>query len=69
MKIIFEQRNTRYIVEDDIDYHTADELKRIFSRILVQATYSPSVIDCEDGGSYEYVGDDEIIVKKEKIEK
>ena len=69
MKIVFEQYNTRYTVEDDIDSHSAQELKEIFSKILVQAGFAPSVIENEDGGCYEYVADDEIVVKKEEIDK
>ena len=69
MKIVLEQYNTRYTVEDDIDSHSAQELKEIFSKILVQAGFAPSVIDCADGGSYEYVDDDEIVVKREEIDK
>lgn len=68
MKIVFEQYNTRYTVEDDVDSHDSGELKEMFSKILVQAGFAPSVIDCEEGGEYQYVGTDEIVVKKEAIE-
>lgn len=68
MKIVFEQYNTRYTVEDSINSHNAQELKEIFSRLLVLAGFAPAVIDCEEGGSYEYVGVDETVVKKEKNE-
>ena len=67
MKIVFEQYNTRYTVEDDINSHDSNELKEIFSKILVQAGFAPSVIECEEGGEYQYVGEDEIVVKKEDI--
>ena len=68
MKIVFEQYGTRYTVEDDIDSHDSHELKEIFSKILVQAGFAPSVIECEEGGEYQYVGEDEIVVKKEAID-
>lgn len=68
MKIVFEQYGTRYTVEDDVDSHDSRELKAIFSKILVQAGFAPSVIESEDDGHYEYVAEDEIVVKREQIE-
>ena len=68
MKIVFEQYGTRYTVENDTDSHDSHELKEIFSKILVQAGFAPSVIECEEGGEYQYVGEDEIVVKKEAID-
>lgn len=40
----------------------------MFDRLLVQAGFPPSVITLHDGtGSYEYVGPDEVVVKKESL--
>lgn len=68
MKLIYENYGVRYTVETDSQDHTAGELKEIFSKILVQSGFSPNVIEAEDGGSYQYVGDDEIVVRKELLE-
>ncbi len=69
MKITLELYDTRYTVENDQNGQNAAELKDIFSRILVAASFPPSVIELEDGGRYEYVGEDEIVVKKEELNK
>lgn len=52
--------NNRYTYESNSDDHTANEMKEIFSRMLVQATFSPGVIDLADGGHFEceYVEDE-----------
>ena len=69
MKLIFENYGTRYTVETEHDDHNANELKEIFDRILVQAGFSPSVIDrLEDGGRFEYLDDEEIVIKKERLD-
>lgn len=68
MKLTYEAYNTRYTVETDRNNHDAAELKEIFSKILVQAGFSPNVIELDDGGRYEYLTDDEIVVKKEYLE-
>jgi hypothetical protein len=66
MKIMLENWGTRYTVETEQEDYRSDELKDMFNRLLVQAGYPPSVITLhEDDGSYEYVGSDEVIVKKE----
>ena len=68
MKLTYESYGVRYTVETDRDDHDAGELKDIFSRILVQAGFNPSVIELEDDeGGYQYVGEDEIVVKREEI--
>lgn len=68
MKIALELHNTRYTVESDGDDFDGNELKELFSRIMVVAGYSPSVIELGDGGEYEYVAEDEIVVKKEVLD-
>lgn len=71
MKITLELYDNRYTVETinpkQNDFN-GEELKELFSRLMVAAGYSPSVIDLEsDSGGYEYVGEDEIIIKKEEL--
>lgn len=71
MKITLELYDNRYTVETinpkQNDFN-GEELKELFSRLMVVAGYSPSVIDLEsDSGGYEYVGEDEIIIKKEEL--
>lgn len=68
MKLIYEAYGVRYTVEDNRNDHNAGELKEIFSKILVQAGYAPSVIDVEEGGEYRYVGEDEIVIKQERLD-
>lgn len=53
MRITLEMYNNKYIYESDQNDQTADELKEIFSRMLVQATFSPDVIEPAEGGHYE----------------
>lgn len=53
MRIILEMYNSRIIYESDKDDYTADKLKEIFSRMMVQATYSPDVIEPAEGGHWE----------------
>lgn len=71
MKMTLELYDQRYIVEtlnpkqNDFD---SGELKELFTRIMVMAGFGPSVLDPEDGGHYEYVGDDEIVIKKEYLD-
>lgn len=71
MKLIYESHGYRYSVEHNSDDFDSGELKEIFSKILVQAGFSPRVVEFaeNDGGRYEYVGEDEIVVKREEIEK
>lgn len=70
MKITLELYKTRYAVESDQDDFSADELKGLFSRIMVVAGFPPGVIQLEeeDGGKYMYVGDKEVIIRQEKLE-
>lgn len=53
MKITLEMYNNRYTYESDRNDYNANEMKEIFSRMLVQATFSPGVIDLADGGHFE----------------
>lgn len=53
MKIILEMYDSRIIYESDKNDYTSNEMKEIFSRMLVQATYPPSVIEPAEGGHFE----------------
>ena len=53
MRITLEMYGEKYMVESAHDDYNAKELKEIFSRLLVQATYPPSVIEPAWGGHYE----------------
>ena len=52
MRITLEMYDSRIIYESDKDDYKANELKEIFSRMMVQATYSPDVIELADGGHW-----------------
>lgn len=66
MKITLELYNEKYTAESEQNDYTGDELKEIFSRMMVLAGYSPSVIELDGGGRYEYLSEDEAIIKKEE---
>lgn len=53
MRITLEMYNNKYIYESDSEAYDANELKEIFSRMLVQATFPPDVIETAEGGHYE----------------
>lgn len=53
MRITLEMHDQKYIFESSQDEFSANEMKEIFSRLLVQATYPPSVIEPADGGHFE----------------
>lgn len=53
MKIILEMHDSIITYESDKNDYTANEMKEIFSRMLVQATYSPNVIETAEGGHFE----------------
>ena len=57
MKIVLEMYDSKYTYESDKNDYDANELKEIFSRMLVQATFSPEVIEPSEGGRFkcEYV--------------
>lgn len=63
MKLTLELYGKKITAEENGDGHTAQQLKELFSRLLVVAGYSPSVIEDQDGGRYEYLEDDEIVIK------
>lgn len=52
MRITLEMHNNKYIYESDSEDYDANELKEIFSRMLVQATFSPDVIELAEGGHW-----------------
>ena len=60
MKITLELYGKNYSIESKANDYTAEELKKLFSALLVCAGYSPEVLVTEDGGHYEckYVGKD-----------
>lgn len=66
MKMLLQLHGAKYSIEKEGNDYYADELKEMFSRLLVCATFPPSVIESDDGGRYEYVEEDEVIIKKEK---
>lgn len=53
MKITLELHDAKITYESPSDDYDASELKEIFSRMLVQVTFPPQVIDLADGGHYE----------------
>lgn len=52
MKIILEMYGEKHIFESERDDYEADELKEIFSRLMVSATFAPNVIETADGGHF-----------------
>ena len=68
MKITLELHNEKYTAESEQNDYIGNELKEIFSRMMVLAGYSPSVIELDDGGRYEYLSEDEVVIKKEENE-
>lgn len=62
MKITLEYYDAKITYEEEGTDFSSVDLKEIFSRMLVQATFPPDVIDLKDGGKYEckYIeGEDE----------
>lgn len=53
MKITLEMYKMRYTVEADHDEWSGDELIEHFSRLLVQAGFTPDVIKFADGGRFD----------------
>jgi hypothetical protein len=65
MKITFESYKKKYIVETDYEDANSKEIMELFSRLLVAAGFPPSVIQDEnEGGSWEWVQEDEEVVKR-----
>ena len=55
MKITLQMHDWTYTAESKFNDYSADELKEVFSRLLVQATFPPSVIDDKEGGEWRYI--------------
>lgn len=49
MRLTIELYGVTYSITDKRDDQTAQDLKEMFSRLLVVAGFPPSVIDMEDG--------------------
>ena len=56
--------NYKHSYESDCEEFTAQELKEAFERLLVCAGFPPSIIELEEG-KYEFVGENERIVRRE----
>ena len=52
MKITLEMYDSKYTYESDRNDYNANEIKEIFSRMLVQATFPPNVIEPAEGGHF-----------------
>lgn len=55
MKLVLELYDKKFTVEAERDDYTAEDLKEIFSRLLVQAGFLPDVLEPVGGGCYECV--------------
>lgn len=62
MRITLSLYGAEYTIERKGEDMMADELKELFSRLLVVAGFCPSVIELEDG-KYGFIDDDEKVVK------
>ena len=62
MRITLRLYDGEYTIEQSGEDASADELKELFSRLLVVAGFAPSVIELEDG-KYGFIDDDEMVVK------
>lgn len=62
MRITLRLYDAEYAIERKGEDMMADELKELFSRLLVVAGFSPKVIELEDG-KYGFIDDDEMVVK------
>lgn len=70
MRIALELYDSNYEVETEQDDLSGNEIIDLFERLLVAAGYPPSVItNDEDNGNYQFVGNDEMVVKKEDYAK
>ena len=63
MKITLELYGNVYTIEAPKEDYLGDELVGLFSRLLVTAGFSPSIIPTPNG-EYLFVGEDEKVVKK-----
>lgn len=59
MKITIEVYEKMYSFESSSNDYTSDQMKEVFTRMLVLCGYPPSVIETADGGRYEceYIGE------------
>lgn len=62
MRITLSLYDGEYTIERNGEDASPDELKELFSRLLVVAGFGPSVIELEDG-KYGFIDDDEMVVK------
>lgn len=66
-RITLEIYNEKHTFESPYDDLSSNNIEAAFSRLMVCAGFSPSVLKEEDGdGHYEYVGTDEEVVKKKE---
>ncbi len=67
MKITLELYDKTYSVEGASDDLMGNDIVELFTRLMVVAGFSPSIIRLpEDDGRYEYVAEDEVVVKKDE---
>lgn len=67
MKITLELYDKTYSVEGASDDLMGSDIVELFTRLMVVAGFSPSIIRLpEDDGRYEYVAEDEVVVKKDE---
>lgn len=59
MKITIQVRKEIYSFESSSDDYTSDQMKEVFTKMLLLCGYPPSVIETADGGRYEckYIGE------------
>lgn len=62
MRITLSLYGAEYTIEQSGEDSSANELKELFSRLLVVAGFCPSVIELEEG-KYVFIDDDEMVVK------
>lgn len=68
MKLTLELYGKKCSVEEAKEDINGNELKALFSRLMFVAGFSPTSIECEDGGRYEYLEEDEYVAKRENVE-
>lgn len=67
MKITLELYDKTYSVEGASDDLMGNDIVELFTRLMVVASFSPSIIRLsEDDGRYEYVAENEVVVKKDE---
>lgn len=53
MKITLEMHDEKYTFESQQDDYNSNEVKEIFSRLMVQAGFAPNVLWLADGGHFD----------------